>query len=399
MKSKVFVTQRIDAPQEAAKELSELVREGMTLEKNSIGILQCYSDMDVEAFLEALGDLPFEVIGCTSVASMDGEAGFHELAAMLTVLTSDDCAFAAGVSEPVVPGNVDACVKNTLADVAARLQGEPKLAYAIPPYNLGIMLDEFPAAFNRHAKGLPVLGGLPSNNTEEDANATIIHGALYTDRMVMLLISGDLHPVFSVQNVTGSAVERKRKVTLAKDNTVYRVGKQTFTEYLADIGLMVKQTDGSYDSISFVANPLLLENVKGEGDDTYAFVRTLHKIDMEEGSGTAIGLIPMDATLSICSLERGDIETAATAGIRELSAKMRANEGAAYSTVMAVSCIGRYLLMKPMSDTEAVKIRADLPEGLTFSGFYGYGEIGPVASGAEKATNFAHNESLVLCAF
>ena len=134
------------------------------------------------------------------------------------------------------------------------------------------------------------------------------------------------------------------------------------------------------------------------GQSNYSFVRTLHKIDLNDGSGTAIGEIPKDATLSICSLQSEHIQRAALAGMDELAAKMRAAPEYSYSTVLAVSCIGRYLLMVPNNGAEVENLRKKLPSGVTLSGFYSYGEMAPMQGKDGKTVNFAHNESLVLCA-
>lgn len=400
MISKVAVTHQMDDYALAARELSEQILGGDALKTNSAGILMCYSDMEVENFVAELkGLLSFEVVGCACVASMDGGEGFHEMAATLLVLSADDCAFSVGVSEPVAPGNVAGRVAKTYAEVASGLHGAPKLLVAILPYSLDIMLDEFTLAFNEVAEGIPVVGGLPSHTGSDDANVTISRGQVYRDRLVLLGISGNVRPVFSVQNVTASTVELKRKVTKARDNTVYRVGNQTFVEYMREIGFPLDSLTGA-DTVTFVSNPLLLENVKMQGGDDFTFVRTLHKIDIDEGSGTAIGMIPESATLSICSLDRKDIETAAGTGMRDLQEKMARveKEGYAFSTVFAVSCIGRYLLMSPQGETETKGLLAELPQGISLAGFYGYGEIGPLPWGDTAVMNFAHNESLVLCA-
>lgn len=402
MFSKVSVTHQVDDLPLAAQALADGINGGMPLAQNSIGLLMCYSDMELAPFVTELNKrIPFDVIGCTCIAAMDNAEGFHEIAASLLVLSADDCQFAATISAPIVPGYAEAAVAKAYADIANALPGPAKLLYAIPPYNLSISLDEFTDAFNRVAQGVPVIGGLPSYNGSGDANMTIYNDRATEDCLVLLGISGNLHPVFGVQNVVGSTVERKRKVTAAKDNTVYRVGAQTFVDYMREINFPVDGLTGTNDTITFVSNPILLENVKlGDGED-FSFVRTLHKLDTAEGSGTAIGRIPMDATLSICSLEKGDIETAAGIGMRDLKEKMAQveKEGYTFSTILAVSCIGRYLLMLPNSGTETEKLLAEMPPNITFAGFYGYGEIGPLPLNKAEMINFAHNESLVLCAF
>lgn len=260
------------------------------------------------------------------------------------------------------------------------------------------MLDEYSNAFNAAAPGVPVIGGLPSYHANGDCNAVLRNGRVFSDRAAVLGLSGNVRPVFSVQNVTANDAERKRRVTGAKDNVIYRVGNQSFTDYLRDMGLPVEKLTQGNNTITFVSNPLLLESAKDETDIPFRFARTLHEIDLEKGSGTAIGQVPEGVTISICTLQRSEIEQAAAEGMTALSEKMQAakQEGYVYSTVFAVSCIGRHLLMLPKGEVEIERLLSVFPKELTLSGFYSYGEIGPQGDGQSR--NFAHNESLVLCA-
>lgn len=399
MQSKVSVTYEIDDLNQAAAELTAGLDKDILGRKSVCGILFCFSDMDHEGLLQKLAArFPHDIIGCTCIANMDEREGFHELAATFTVLAADDCRFVTAASNAVTPENVAGEVRCAYTSAREKLGEEPGLAIAFPPYNLNIMLDAFTNAFNEAAPNVPLLGGLPSYNGQNDRNLTVFGSSASEDKLVMLLIAGNVRPVFSIQNVSGSPVERKRKVTHAKDNVVYTVGDRTFVEYLREVGIPVERMVEGNATITFVSNPLLLENVTVHGQSNYSFVRTLHKIDLNDGSGTAIGEIPKDATLSICSLQSEHIQRAALAGMDELAAKMRAAPEYSYSTVLAVSCIGRYLLMVPNNGAEVENLRKKLPSGVTLSGFYSYGEMAPMQGKDGKTVNFAHNESLVLCA-
>ena len=394
MKSFVNVTEQIDDLPLAVKELLAGTDPG-ALQKNTVGILFCYSDTDTSELAFILAEnAGFPILGCTAIATMEHNRGFHDIAATLMVLTADDCTFAAAVSDPITPRNVAEQIDKTCNSVCQTLGEDPRLLFALPPYILEIMLDEYASGFNRRCPGIPVLGGLPSYNATGDQNLTIFGGEAYADRLVLLAVGGNLRPVFSVQNVTLVDVDRKRKVTKAKDNVIYRVGDQTFTDYLREVGLPVDSLTHGNTTITFVSNPLLLESVQ----DGFSFARTLHEINLEEGSGTAIGKIPVDAIISICSLQRGEIEQAAVAGLKSLKEKMAASESAGYryNAVLAVSCIGRHLLMSPNNDAEVNSLLTEFPAGLSLSGFYSYGELGP--QGTTQTNNFAHNESLILCA-
>lgn len=403
MLSRVFVTREVDDLKRAAAELTADINDELLQCRDLCGILFCFSDMDHEELLRLVrARFPYEIIGCTCIANMDGAEGFHEMAASFTVLAANDCAFGIAASGPVTPENVTDEVGRTFAAARAKLPeegGDPGLVIALPPYNLSIMLDAFTAAFNEAAPGVPFIGGLPSHNGKGDRNLTLSRDGASEDRLVMLLIQGNVKPVFSLQNVSGNPVERKRKVTRSKDNVVYTVGSQTFVEYLKEVGVGVDRMLDGNATISFVSNPLLLENVSIGGQSSYSFVRTLHKIDPVDGSGTAIGEIPMDATLSICSLQAGQITEGAERGVSDLLRKMEEAAPYAFSTVLAVSCIGRYLLMVPNNSAEVDTFLHKIPSGISLNGFYSYGEIAPIAGGNGRLLNFAHNESLVLCAF
>lgn len=393
MKSFVNITEQIDDLPLAAEELLAGTSPG-SLQKNTVGILYCYSDMETSELAAVLSKkADFPILGCTAIATMEQKHGFHEMAATLLVMTGDDCSFSLAVSDPITPQNAAEQIEKVCNAVNGELGEDLKLLFAIPPYILGIMLDEYAMGFNLRCPGIPVLGGLPSYNAAGDKNLVIFGGEAYFDRLALLAVGGSVRPVFSVNNVASVNADRKRKVTKSKDNTVYRVGEQTFTDYLREVGLPVENLTEGNNTITFVTNPLLLESAQ----DGFSFVRTLHEINLEEGSGTAIGQIPEGAIISICLLERGEIEKSAREGMRALKDKMAAqNENYTYSTVLAVSCIGRHLLMLPNNDAEVNSLLSEFPGGLVLSGFYSYGELGP--QGASQTQNFAHNESLIFCA-
>lgn len=402
MQSKVNITYKIDDIQEATKELLAGL-EDVTREKgHAAGILYVYSDCEVEELVAAVSaKANFPIVGCTSIASIENTGGMHEMCAMLTVLSADDCDFTIVRTEPVTRGNIVQEVETAYATATQNLPSPIKLVFALAPYNLDIMLDEYTNTFNQVAPGIPFVGGLPSYHANGDINATFYDGTVTFNQIVLLAISGNLQPVFSVQTVTGGNAKRKCKVTSAKENVVYTVDDEPFTDFLVKMGLPVENLEANTPTTFFVSNPLLLENIPSEKGSDFSFMRTLHKIDLEEGSGTAIGHVPQGATLSICSLDREGIERGGKAAVEELQRKMLPNEknGYTYSTVLAISCIGRFTIMIPKSSVETESIRAQLPANLTLSGFYGHGEIGPLPGTSGEAENFAHNESLVLCAF
>lgn len=391
----------MDDPIAACNDLYEQISSDLESLKNSVGLIFCYSDMESDALIKALYERTgMPMIGGTGVASMDHTEGFHEMSVTLVVLTADDCQFNIAASNPITATNITEEIRHTYARATADISGDPGLVYVIPPYKLDIMLDSYTDIFTEIAPQVPFIGGLPSCNGNGDANLTIFNGETYPDRLVMLTISGNIRPLFAVQTVLQNNQLQKRKVTKSQGNVIYEVDNRTFTNYLIDVGIPLNTIAEGNKSVTFVSNPLLIEDTReGFGDD-FRYLRSLHDVNMTEGTGTAIGRIPEGSYISVQPLDRKEIGEAALKGIRSINTQMQEQsaDGYEYSTILAISCIGRYVIMTPNGDVETKNILKELPPGITLAGFYSYGEISPLPT-PKGLVSFSHNESLVLCAF
>ncbi|MGL5435373.1 MAG: FIST N-terminal domain-containing protein [Lachnospiraceae bacterium] len=401
MKSKVYVTFEMDDSVAACNDLCGQLNAAHERLKNSVGLIFCYSDMESDSLVKELYNRTgIPMIGGTGVASMDHIEGFHEMSVVLIVMTADDCDFSIAVSEPITTSNIVDQIGKTYNTATSGTEGAPELVYVIPPYKLDIMLDSYTEAFTAIAPQVPFIGGLPSCNGNGDENLTIFNGETYPDRLVMLAISGNIRPVFSVQTVLENNQIQKRKVTKAKNNVIYEVDNKVFTEYLIDVGIPLDSIAEGNKSVTFVSNPLLIEDTRDGFGDSFRYLRSLHDVNMQDGSGIAIGQIPEGSYISVHPLNRSEIGEAALKGIRNLNEQMQEQsaDGYEFSTVLAISCIGRYVIMTPNGEVETSNILQELPENMSLAGFYSYGEISPLPT-PKGLVSFSHNESLVLCAF
>ena len=402
IKSTVVVSHELDDVTLAAAELCDRTAQELAHAKNSFGLLICDSDAEHDELLaEIRKRLDIPIVGFTCTAMLTGEHGLADQAACLTTVTSDDVSFSVATSEPLTPENVAAEIERTYREALRSLDGEPLAVLAFPPYILGIMLDIYPRELDRVSGGLPVFGGLPAHDEVNGRSAVFCGNRVADDRLTILLLSGAAKPVFSVKNNLGTLVSMKRPVTHSEGNTVYRVGDQTFVQFLEGFGLDVGAIADPMDkTTSFTAYPLLVEMTQHENFDGVPIVRTIHSIDMSTGAGTAIGEIPQGATLSLGMLKADDIEQSANQSVADILAKMKQNEadGYRYSLIIAISCVGRYFVLANRSELEAEVLRDGRPKNLSLCGFYSFGEICPTSVSAEKANNAAHNESLVIMA-
>jgi hypothetical protein len=401
-KSTTAVTYELDDIASGTDELARITKENLKLARNSFGLMFCDSDVDHAKFASELSrKLGVPIVGYSATAMLCGGEGLCDTAAVLTTVTSDDVDFSIATSEPLTADNIAAQIASTYERAKASLSGEPKLALAFPPYLLGIMLDIYPRELERVSGGLPIFGGLPAHDDVHGSTAIYCGDSAAGDRMTLLLMSGDVRPVMTVKNSLGALANLKRTVTEAKGSVVYRVGDESFVEFLKRFGIDVeKLANPDEKTISFTTYPLLIEKAEGENHDGIPVVRTLHGVDLEKGSGTAIGEVPEGSVISVGILHSQDIEKSSSDSVKDLLEKMADGEaeGYQYSAVFAVSCVARYYVMADRNTLEADVLREKLPPGLSMSGYYSFGEICPTSVRSGKAANAAHNESLVLLA-
>ncbi|MDR1651182.1 MAG: FIST C-terminal domain-containing protein [Synergistaceae bacterium] len=403
LKAATAVTYELDSIEKGISELSDKILKELDMKRSGIAIMLCDSDAEHEKLASGLHRrLGVPVVGFSSTAMFCRSEGLCDSVGILTAVSSDDVDFSVAVSEPLTPGNVTEQIELTYKRALDSLPGEPKLVMAFPPYILGIMLDVYPRELGRVSGGLPVFGGLPAH--DETHGRTIIYcgDTAYGDRMAVVLVSGAVKPVMTVKNSLGALANLKRTVTSSKNNVVYKVGDDTFVRFLEQFGLDVEKLANPEErTTSFTTYPLLVEGTGTEETDGIPVVRTIHGVDLETGSGTAIGEIPEGATLSVGVLHPDDIKNSTLSSAEDIVKQMKENErdGYRYSMVFGVSCVARYYVMASRNTLEADVLKSGLPEDLALFGYYSFGEICPTSAPASgPARNAAHNESLVLLA-
>ena len=99
MYSRTAYTEEIDDIQEACAELFAQV-EDFELKKNSMAILYTEEETDYAALYEELAKKwSFPIIGCSTMAMLQGSLGYCRTGISVIILTADDCVFSAGMTE------------------------------------------------------------------------------------------------------------------------------------------------------------------------------------------------------------------------------------------------------------------------------------------------------------
>lgn len=172
-----------------------------------------------------------------------------------------------------------------------------------------------------------------------------------------------------------------RQVTRSEGNVLYSLDHQPalvlYKRYLGDRASGLPGTGLLF--------PLALLN--REANDGLV-VRTILAVDEQQQSITFAGDIPQGARVR---LMRGNferiIDAAALAG-----ESLQVGQNVSSAIVIAISCVGRRLLLGARTADELEAVKAALPGDIGLLGFYSYGEISPLASGRVDL----HNQTMTL---
>jgi len=175
-----------------------------------------------------------------------------------------------------------------------------------------------------------------------------------------------------------------REVTKSKDNVVYEFdGKPALDIYKRYLGEKVKDLPGS--ALLF---PLEL---KDESTSKESVVRTVLGVDEKENTLTFAGDIPDGSHVTFMKANFNRLVDGAGESAEKLDFSQYKDEDL---LCIAISCVGRKLVLKSRIDEEIEAIEDVLPKDANVVGFYSYGEISPLASG----TCTLHNQTMTLTA-
>jgi hypothetical protein len=168
----------------------------------------------------------------------------------------------------------------------------------------------------------------------------------------------------------------ERRVTRSKGNVLFELdGKPALMLYKNYLGDRARDLPAS----AFLFPLGILDKTTGGSE---VVVRTVLSVDEETQSLSFAGDIPEDSTVQLmrCNIDRL-VEGAA--GAAEKLGKVA--EGPAMT--IAVSCVGRRMVMRDRTEEGLEAILDTLPEGTLLAGLFAYGELSPLSSGRCQLQN------------
>jgi hypothetical protein len=172
----------------------------------------------------------------------------------------------------------------------------------------------------------------------------------------------------------------RRLVTRSKGNILYELdGKpalELYKQYLGDRAEGLPATGLLF--------PLELSRDEGEGRRV---VRTILAVDEATQSLTFAGDIPTGAHAQLMKAQLYRL----VEGAEDAAGRARAQD-VSDTLAVAISCVGRRLVLRDRSDEEVEAVQEALPAGAHVVGFYSYGELSPSGSGDCDL----HNQTMTL---
>jgi len=392
MRSYVITIAEADDTELALVDLKEQLSK-VNLLKNTIGIVSVNPEYVQPGIYSAVAKaVPFPLVGMTTLSqTANGKTGTFLLSIM--ALTSDTCEFAYGTSDIITKENdavelTQKCYKNILS----KLEGTVRLVFLYAPYTEYRCTNEYIRAISAVDGRVPVFGSLANADMVNlfDEMKTICCERCFSDRLVMLLISGDISPEFYIGSVSKEAVVMPDigEVTDARDNHVMKINDISVGSFFEKIGYFVgdARNQGLLTSIFIVDTK----------DETGNIVSSTSRGILSLNDEVVIfgGSVPVGSVLSLATTTKDIVLTTA----KDVAAQIK--ENCSGKTVLMYSCIGRRfsLLDEPIREYEV------LNEHLSNSGFNylascSCGEICPTSVTETAAYNSEHNQALIACVF
>jgi len=268
-------TQELDDPGKAVREILEPLDIKNNLLKNSVALLFCNAKFIETGIAEAVyKSLPFDVVGCTSLyfglpptagtPSVDGG-----VILTVTILTSDDIGFAAGVSGSLNEKNVEECVhevyQRTASSLGEKPSGPPALAFVFPPTITILPGDAMTAALYCACGEVPVFGSLALDiNTHIEHPKTIFKASgesgAFDNRMALLLFRGPVKPRFFHSSFPEKSIlSWDAVITEAAGNRIISINNSPALSFMKNQGFF---TNDIHDR--FLIYPLVVEYPNNE---------------------------------------------------------------------------------------------------------------------------------------
>jgi hypothetical protein len=311
---------------------------------------QCYEE--IKSFFPNA-----DIVGCTSSGNINGSTISDEDMIIAAITFSGT---KVAVKSRII--EVEDDIPSVVTDLVKELPDSKLKHLFVLSDGLSVSGSELTRTLN--ALGIPVTGGLAGDADRFKESWVMVNGPAKRNQIALVGFYGALTASCGF-SAGWKEFGPERKVTKSKKNIVYEIDHKPALEiYTKFLGELSKDLPGS--GLRF---PLSVK----DSETPQAYVRTLLGIDAGEQSLIFAGDVPEGSS---CKLMKTDIDSLIDASV-DLANDIAVETVSRDSLCLAVSCVGRRLVMDQISEEEIEAIQGILGPKNTVFGFYSYGEIAP----------------------
>ncbi len=341
------------------------------------GIVFAGSGFDHPYMLDRINDAfpGMELIGCTTAGEFSTAHGFSDDSITLVTIASDEIQFGAGVGRGLAD-DMEHAVHSAVETARGKIRGRPALCLTFPAgwnITLDSVIKSLGAALGADC---PIFGGASGDQGGEKMAILQFYGReVLKDALPVLLISDPVQYAFSIAH-SWRPVGKRAAVTGARDRVVYSIDERSAVEFY-------RHYLGPHDE---PAREFVLAVYEPGRDDFFLCA----PIDYgDDGGITFTDVIPEGAEVQLTEAIRDALLQDTFSTTRQLNDAARDWEPA---LALAFSCAFRKEILGTAAGRELAILRSHLTPHLPISGFYSFGEIGPLAPGGESR---AHGATLI----
>jgi hypothetical protein len=299
----------------------------------------------------------------------------------LTVLTSDDVHFSAMLTRPLTDEQ-DKPLSDAYAAARQKLGAEPNFMLTFVPLIQTVPGDVLTKKLNTISGGVPNFGTVALSHYADYKDTQVLYGGKgYADCLAAILFSGGIHAKYYVTSLSDKMIQKQKAVITESDaNILKSVNGISALEFLRLYGFL-----NEYGSEGVHIVPFIIDY----NDGTKPVARAIYSFT-EEGYAVCGGEMPVNATLSVGTLDHDDIVWTAE---KAIDAVLEKNEN---GVVLMFSCIARYLGLGADDEKEMARIAGKIGK-VKHHLAYSAGEICPMYDQSGNTVNRYHNDTLVIC--
>ena len=257
-------------------------------------------------------------------------------------------------------------------DVAARARQlalqlkAPDLKHVIALCD-GLSVNATQLAEGLNACGVTVTGGLAGDADRFQATWVMADGPARQNQVAILGLYGEVSAK-SIFCTGWSEFGAERLVTRSSGKVVYEIDGQPalglYKKYLGDLSSSLPAS-GMRFPLSITTKP-----------SGHTLTRTLLAVDESAQSLTFAGEVPEGSTCRLMRTNLDHLITSVDTASREVVPDLRSP-----ALCLVFTCLGRRIVLGQMVDEELEAAQRQLGDHVVMTGFYSYGELGPLGKG------------------